>query len=111
MSAQYPSGPPLPAQPLLDYLTACYGDDLCMDRSGERVVSQRRCAAVCGVHKDTWALALERGQFGVFTADAIANRLGLHPFDIWGDAYWDVPIMEHLLEPGDRHKERLRTAS
>ena len=78
----------LPLQPLLD-LTELLGPcDI---------------ASLCGVARET----VYRWRDGTTTtitpgdADRMAIRMGMHPAEIWGDDWWNIP---DILDPRDRKR-------
>lgn len=79
----------LPLQPLLD-LTELLGPcDI---------------ASLCGVARETvyrWR-AGDTTTITVGDADRMAIRMGMHPAEIWGDHWWNIP---DILDPRDRKRE------
>jgi transcriptional regulator with XRE-family HTH domain len=68
----------LPIKPLLD-LT--------------ELLSPTDTASLCGVSRVTvyrWRRG-ESASIAVHDADRIAIRLGMHPAQLWGDDWWDIP--------------------
>lgn len=61
-------------------------------------------AAAIGAKVSSVRRAVRDGQIRFHTADLWACRLGVHPFVIWGDEWWQVS------EEIDAHNERLRAA-
>jgi hypothetical protein len=70
-----PKQPRLPIQPLLDVLA----------RRGVSPWSQEAVAYNGGA----WGKAMRDGVVPIFTADKLAVRLGLHPAQVWGQAFYD----------------------
>jgi DNA-binding XRE family transcriptional regulator len=44
----------------------------------------------CGVARETIVRSRARGRIPWFTAERIADNLGVHPAEIWGDDYWAI---------------------
>lgn len=104
-----PVEPSLPFEPLYD------------------IVSQRTRLGVTGVHdqglsavgwgyrtwqQKAWYRAQASGKITESAADRLAVDLGLHPAEIWGDAWWELTAVEepHRVPSLLRLDETLRVA-
>ena len=55
-----------------------------------------KIASVLGLDLSTVHRWRRRGSLTAVVADHAANALGLHPAEVWGDAWWDVDYNEEV---------------
>lgn len=83
-----PSRPPLrlPVQPLIDAA-------LC-----RRPLDYSEVDAQLGQERGYTLTLARRGDLPAYVADRHAIALGLHPADIWGDAWWAGTVLDPELQ-------------
>lgn len=79
MTRQLPS---LPAAPFLEAFERRGG--LRLSRWKHEVGAERFYKAV--------RIAREKGRIPIASADRLAVALGMHPCEIWGNLWWDLPM-------------------
>lgn len=73
--------PSLPAAPLLAaFARAAKETSITKLLGGARTADNR-----------AFYVARRSGQVTIPAADRLANRVGLHPAEIWGEQWWDAP--------------------
>jgi hypothetical protein len=60
-----------------------------VDGVNDEVSFEVRCSRV-GVTRETGKRWLEGQMITVWAADRYAVGMGLHPCEVWGDAWWDL---------------------
>ena len=58
----------------------------------EAYVARRGPAKSLGLPERSWWRWRSKGRLAIDQAEDIADLLGVHPFDIWGSAYYEVAV-------------------
>lgn len=82
----------VPIAPLVPHLRAWQRANQRQDRSG-RVMAPAPFPDDAGLNHRYWE-ALACGTVTLYTADRMACAIGMHPAEIWGDAWWDHAEVE-----------------
>lgn len=76
----------------------------------EALVLAKDCAPTSAKHKEetpgvakAWGRGVQFGRLTIDAADELAHALlGLHPCEVWGEAYWRMPVVvEPKPDPGE----------
>lgn len=103
----------LPFEPLQHYLSVKYRHpplQVVTEVDGGVRPSDARMAWLCGLDRGQIQRDRVRNAIDLTLADRVAIKLDLHPFDIWGDDYFAVPISKGLLYTKLKTKAAARSA-